>query len=306
MSIVVVGSVAFDSVETPFGKRERVLGGSGNYFSVAASLFTDVQLVGVVGSDFPQEHIDFLDTRRIDTKGLKKTDGKTFHWAGKYGFDLNEAQTLATELNVFADFDPELPEAFKTADTVFLANIDPVLQRKVLEQVKAPRLTAMDTMNFWIEGKNDELKETLNQVDMLLINESEARQLAREHNTVKAARIIQEMGPRTVVIKRGEYGALFFQDEHVFFAPAYPLESVFDPTGAGDTFAAGFLGWIDKQGKHDLETCRQAMLVGSVMASYVVEDFSFDRIRDINIRDIEDRFSAMRRLTTVDGTFNLD
>jgi sugar/nucleoside kinase (ribokinase family) len=306
MSIVVVGSVAFDSIETPFGKRERVLGGSGNYFSVSASLFTDVQLVGVVGADFPQEHIDFLDTRRIDTKGLKRTDGKTFHWSGKYGFDLNEAQTLATELNVFADFDPELPEGFRNADTVFLANIDPELQRSVLEQVKAPRLVAMDTMNFWIEGKNDELRETLSRVNMLLINESEARQLAREHNTVKAARIIQEMGPRTVVIKRGEYGALFFQDEHVFFAPAYPLEDVFDPTGAGDTFAAGFLGWLDKCKKHDLATCRQAMLVGSVMASYVVEDFSFDRIRDLNLRDIEERFTSMRRLTTVDGTFELD
>lgn len=305
MSIVVVGSVAFDTVETPFGKRDRALGGSGNYFSMASSFFTDVGMVGVVGEDFPQDHIAFLNSKNIDTSGLVKSAGKTFHWTGEYGFDLNEAQTLDTQLNVFADFDPKLPEKFQAADTVFLANIDPELQGRVLDQVRDPKVVAMDTMNFWIEGKNAELKKIISRVGILFVNDAEARQLSGEHNIVKAARAIQKMGPSRVVIKRGEYGALFFHDEHVFFSPAFPLDSVFDPTGAGDTFAGGFLGWLDKAGNADTATCKQAMVVGTVMASFVVADFSFDRMRTLSKEDISGRVADMERLSAFTGGIDL-
>jgi len=300
MGLLVVGSVAFDSVKTPFGEADEVLGGSATYFSTSASYFTDVSLVAVVGEDFPKKHIDFLKLRNIDTRGLVTAPGKTFRWKGQYGFDLNEAQTLDTQLNVFETFKPDLPEEYRGADIVFLANIDPDLQREVLTQVKDPKLVALDTMNFWIEGKRDSLVKTLGQVDILFINDSEARQLTGMPNLVKAAREINSMGPRTIVIKRGEYGVLLFHGGSVFSAPAYPLEDVFDPTGAGDTFGGGFMGFIANSMDFSEGTLRQATVMGSVMASYNVEDFSLNRIRDLDYKEIEARFREFKGLSHFD------
>jgi sugar/nucleoside kinase (ribokinase family) len=265
MSLLVVGSVAFDTVETPFGKVEEALGGSALYFSTSASYFTDVNLVAVVGDDFPEDTTDFLASRGVNLDGLQRTSGETFRWKGKYGYDLNEAITLDTQLNVFGDFHPELPEDYRSASHVFLANIDPELQLEVLQQVENPEFVALDTMNFWIEGKKDALLETLSHVDMVVINETEARQLADEANIVQAAHSILEMGPDFIAIKRGEYGALLFTERDTFFAPAYPLEAVFDPTGAGDTFAGGLLGYISQNGHLNPQHLRQAMVVGSCM-----------------------------------------
>src|SRR5688572_12837546 len=236
MSIVVVGSIAFDSVKTPFGQCEAALGGAANYFSLSASFLSDVRLVGVVGEDFPESHLKFLSERGVDVQGVQKKTGRTFHWQGQYGFDLNEPRTIKTDLNVFADFAPELPAHYRDSETVFLANIDPTLQLQVLDQIRRPKLIALDTMNFWIEGKNAELKEAIKRIHILFINESELRQLTKEHNIVKAVRIVQQWGPDTVVVKRGEYGAILFQGVSTFFVPAYPLEDLYDPTGAGDTF----------------------------------------------------------------------
>lgn len=297
MSIVVVGSIAFDSVTTPFGSREHALGGAANYFSLAASFFSTVNLVGVVGEDFPEDHLQYLKSRNVDVKGVKRDFGKTFHWQGKYNFDLNEAQTLKTDLNVFADFAPVLPEDYRHARTVFLANIDPVLQMQVLDQVEKPEIVALDTMNFWIEGKNADLKKVISNVDVLFINESEVRQLAQEHNIVKAAKAMQTLGPKTIVVKRGEYGALLFHHDKSFFCPAFPLEDLFDPTGAGDTFAGGFLGFLDKQKTIDFSTLKTAMSVGTVMASFVIEQFSFDRMRDLQITEIKQRYAQLQNLS---------
>jgi len=297
MTLLVVGSVAFDSVQTPFGKKEKVLGGSANFFSMAASLLTNVQLVGVVGEDFPREHVEFLKGRNIDVSGLEHVPGKTFHWSGKYDFNLNEAHTLDTQLNVFATFSPKLPEAFKKPDHLFLANIDPVLQLNVLEQVQRPKLVALDTMNYWISGKREALLKVLKHVDLLFVNDAEARQLSGEHNVVKAGSAIRKMGPKTVIIKRGEYGALMLEQGHAFYSPAYPLEDVFDPTGAGDTFAGGVMGSLDRWGGLTPETARQSMVVGAVLASYVVEDFSFDRIRSVTLQDVQKRYADLRGFT---------
>lgn len=297
MSLLVVGSVAFDSVETPFGKAEEVLGGSATYFSTSASYFTDVKLVAVVGEDFPDEHVEFLKSREIDVNGLQKASGKTFRWKGRYDFDLNQAHTLDTQLNVFASFKPQIPEEYKDAEYVFLGNIDPVLQLEVLKQVRKPKLVACDTMNFWIEGKPNELKETLKHVDILTINEGEARELAKEPNLVMAAKKILSLGPKTLIIKRGEYGSLMFSDSGIFSAPAYPLESVFDPTGAGDSFAGGFMGYISNTGNVNDGAIRQAIIFGSVMASFNVEDFSLNGMKDLNYKEIEDRFKEFKRLT---------
>jgi len=296
MSLLVVGSVAFDSVKTPFGEADDVLGGSATYFSTSASYFTDVSLVAVVGEDFPEKHVNFLKTRKIDVSGLERTSGKTFRWKGSYGYDLNDAQTLSTELNVFETFRPKLPESHKTADIVFLANIDPDLQRDVLGQVEKPSLVAADTMNFWIEGKKDSLIETLKLVDILLINDAEARQLTGEHSLVKAARKIYGYGPSTVVIKRGEYGVLLFKGKSIFSAPAFPLEDVFDPTGAGDTFAGGFMGYLANTRDFGEAAMRRAVIMGSVMASYNVEDFSLNRIKSLDYREIEARYREFRQL----------
>lgn len=300
MSILVVGSVALDTVETPFGKTDNALGGSAVYFSVSASYFTPVNLVAVIGEDFPQQHIDLLHKHSVDTTGLQKVPGKTFRWKGHYMHDLNQAQTLDTQLNVFANFNPELPEKYKDSDVVFLANIDPVLQRRVLEQVKKPKLVACDTMNFWIESKRDELIKTLAKVDIFVINEGEARQLAKESNLVKAAKKIFSYGPSALVIKRGEYGALFFTKKHIFSAPALPLENVFDPTGAGDTFAGGFMGYLGQCGKLNDCNLRRAMIFGSVMASFNVEDFSLNRLKNLKKPEIRKRFEQFKKLTHFD------
>ena len=301
MSILVVGSVAIDSVETPFGRGENVLGGSATYFATSASFFTGVNLVAVVGEDFPQEHLDFLTSRNIDLTGLSRESGKTFHWKGRYGYDLNEAHTLDTQLNVFQTFRPRIPAQYADTDYLILANIDPHLQLEVLEQVKAPKVTACDTMNFWISSKPEVLKQVIAKVDFLIINEGEARQLTGETNLIKAARAIRDMGAKNLIIKRGEYGVLFFSEGSVFAAPAYPLENVFDPTGAGDTFAGGFVGYLANTGNLSREGIRQAIVYGSVMASFTVEDFSLNRLRTLDYPQIESRYREFKALTHFDS-----
>jgi sugar/nucleoside kinase (ribokinase family) len=298
VSLLVVGSIAFDSVKTPFGAADEVLGGSATYFSTAASYFTSVQLVAVVGDDFPDKHVNFLKSRKIDVSGLQKSEGQTFRWKGEYGFDLNEARTLDTQLNVFETFKPKIPDAYRSSEVVFLANIDPVLQREVLHQIDKPKLVACDTMNFWIGGKRDELIKTLAEVDILLINEAEARELAGEPNLVKAARAVQAMGPKTLIVKRGEYGSVMFSSAGVFSAPAYPLEAVFDPTGAGDSFAGGFMGYLDNVRNFDEASLRQAIIFGSVMASFNVEDFSLNRMKSLDYKEIEGRYREFRKITS--------
>lgn len=300
MSILVVGSVAFDSITTPFGKAERALGGSATYFSVSASFFTPVQLVAVVGEDFTEEEMKAFEGRPIDTSGLSRVPGKTFFWSGEYGFDLNVANTKDTQLNVFADFQPKLPENFRNPDVLFLANIHPDLQLDVLRQAGKPRLVALDTMNYWITSAKPELERVLAEVDLLVINESEVRQLTGESNLLKAARIIHELGPKTLVLKRGEYGVLMITPDSVFTAPAYPLESVFDPTGAGDTFAGGFIGYLTSCSDLTPENYRRGIIYGSVMASFNVESFSLERLRTLDRRQIDQRFRAFRRLTHFD------
>jgi len=300
MSILVVGSVAIDSVETPFGKGENILGGSATYFATSASFFTDVNLVAVIGDDFPQEHLDFLASRNIDLAGLSREAGQTFRWKGRYGFDLNEAHTLDTQLNVFQTFRPRIPAEYADAEYLILANIDPSLQLEVLGQVKRPRVIACDTMNFWISSKPEVLKEVIARVDFLIINEGEARQLTGETNLVKAARTIQGIGARNLIIKRGEYGVLYFSGSSIFAAPAYPLESVFDPTGAGDTFAGGFMGYLANTGNLSDEGIRQAIVYGSVMASFTVEDFSLNRLKTLDYEQIEARYRSFKSLTHFD------
>jgi len=297
LAILAVGSVAFDTVETPFGRAERVLGGSASFFAVAASFFVPVNLVAVVGSDFPEEHLQAFRTRGIDLEGLERMDGKTFHWQGKYSYDLNARDTVCTDLNVFEFFKPKIPERYRRSEEVFLGNIDPVLQREVLDQVEKPRLVACDTMNFWIAGKPQELKRTLERVDVLLLNDAEARQLSGEWNVVKAARAIRALGPKTLVIKKGEHGVLMFGEEGSFAAPAFPLEEVFDPTGAGDSFAGGFVGYLASARERGEEVLRRAVIMGSTLASFCVEAFSLDRLLHLTRPEIDERFRLFRRLT---------
>jgi len=297
MPLLAVGSVALDSVETPFGKREEVLGGSATYFSTCASFFGPVRLVAVVGEDFPDEHVAFLRERGVDLSGLARRPGRTFRWTGRYEFDLNQAHTLDTQLNVFADFRPELPEAYRDSTHVFLGNIDPELQGRVLDQVRSPRFVAADTMNFWISSRRAALLATLGRVDMLFVNDAEVRQLAGEHNVVRAARAVLGLGPRAVVVKRGEYGALCFSGEEVFAASAYPLPELFDPTGAGDSFAGGFMGYLARAGGLDHHTMRRAIVLGGVLASFAVERFSLDRLRSLTPDEIRSRYGDFRRLT---------
>jgi sugar/nucleoside kinase (ribokinase family) len=297
MSLLVVGSVALDSVESPFGRREDALGGSATFFSTAASILGPVQLVGVIGEDFPEEHLSFLRSRGIDLSGLVKSPGKTFRWKGRYSYELNEAQTLDTQLNVFETFSPNIPPAFQKARYVFLGNIDPVLQSRVLDQVERPKLVAADTMNFWIRGKRADLLKTLSRVDLLFVNDAEARELAGESNILKAARAIQRMGPQRVAVKRGEYGAMLVDGENLFASPALPLSEVFDPTGAGDTFAGGFLGFLARQDDLSPTTLRQGLAMGTVMASFTVESFSLDRLRNLTRSDLSGRYTLLRRLT---------
>ncbi len=295
MALLVVGSVALDSLETPFGRREDVLGGSASYFSACASFFGPTRVVAVVGEDFPEEHLGFLASRGVDLAGLARKAGKTFRWRGRYEFDLNTAHTLETQLNVFAAFQPRLPDPYRDSDYVFLGNIDPDLQRAVLDQVRAPRLVACDTMNFWIDSKRESLLATLRRVDLLFVNDAEARQLAGEHNVVKAARRILSFGPRAVVVKRGEYGALFFSGDEVFAASAVPLADVFDPTGAGDSFAGGFMGYLARVRREDLAAMRRAIVLGSVLASFTVEQFGLDRLRTLAPEEIRARYAEARR-----------
>lgn len=297
MSLLVVGTVALDSVKTPFGTVENALGGSATYFSTSASYFTDVRLVAVIGEDFPREHIQFLKSKNVDVRGLQHEKGKTFHWKGEYGYDLNEARTLATDLNVLASFKPVILDDYKNSEVVFLANIDPEIQLDVLRQVRKPALTACDTMNYWISSKPDALKRVLREVNILTINEAEIRQLAGESGLVKAAKKVQAMGPKTIVVKQGSYGALMFNGHSVFSAPAFPLEDVFDPTGAGDTFAGGFIGYLSNTMNFSEDSLRQAVVMGSVMASMNVEDFSLNRLRTLDYREIEQRYREFRKLS---------
>ncbi|PTL80982.1 PfkB family carbohydrate kinase [Vitiosangium sp. GDMCC 1.1324] len=306
MSLLVVGSVALDSVETPFGLKEDVLGGSATYFSTSASFFAPTQIVAVVGEDFPQAHLDFLRARGVDLEGVTREKGRTFRWKGRYGFQLNEAETLDTQLNVFQSFSPRLPEKYRDAQFVFLGNIHPELQSQVVDQVKAPKLVAADTMNFWINGSRPALLKTLKRVNLLFVNDAEARQLSGEHNIVRAARAVLAMGPQRVVVKRGEYGALLFEHDHVFACPAMPLADVFDPTGAGDTFAGGFMGTLATAPRLDNEVLRRAMVMGSVMASFTVEKFSLERLREVSRPEIRARFAEFKRLTHFEDLGPLD
>ncbi|MBU4193866.1 MAG: sugar kinase [Actinobacteria bacterium] len=297
MGVVVVGSVALDSVKTPFGEVADALGGSAVFFSVAASYFTDVAVVAVVGTDFPQRHIDFLKAKGVNTSGLSVESGETFRWAGAYGYDLNDPDTIETRLNVFEGFRPRIPTGLESSDFVFLANIDPELQLAVLDQVERPRLVACDTMNFWIEGKRDELLETMRRVDVMIMNDSECRELADEPNLVKASRAVLEMGPHTVVVKKGEHGALMATRDLFFSAPAFPCESVFDPTGAGDAFAGGFMGHLARSGDTGAANMRRAVIFGAVLASYCVERFSVDGMSSLEPGDIEGRFKALKEVS---------
>ncbi len=301
MSITVVGTVAFDSIQTPFGKAERCIGGSATYFSVAASFFSDVNLVAVIGDDFASEDASIFKGRNINLDGLRRIAGeKTFYWSGEYGFDLNAAKTRETQLNVFAGFKPDLNERQRTADVIFLANAEPNLQMDVLEQCERPRLVALDTMNLWIATARQSLTRILSKVDLVIINEAEVRQYTEEANLVKGARQILALGPRSLIVKRGEYGALMITQEAIFAAPAYPLETVFDPTGAGDTFAGGFLGYLASRREANDREMRRAIIFGSVLASFTVEKFSLDRLREITLRDIQERYQDFRTLTHFD------
>jgi sugar/nucleoside kinase (ribokinase family) len=297
MSLTVVGSVALDTVEIKGKRHDDLLGGSASFFATAASYFSPVQLVAVVGNDFPSAHTEYFASRRIDLAGLERAPGSTFRWSGRYSDDLSSRTTLETHLNVFAEFRPKLPESWRETQWLFLGNIQPALQLDVLEQVKTPRLVAMDTMNLWIEHEPAALAKVLAKVDLLLINDEEARQLSKEHNLPRAARAIRAMGPKTVIVKRGDSGALLFHEHGVFAAPAYPLEEVVDPTGAGDTFAGGFMGYLSKARDLSPQAVRQAMFYGSVMASFCVEALSLDRMRGLTPGEIEGRYRAFRDLT---------
>ncbi len=295
--VLIVGSVALDSIETPFGKVERAVGGAGTYAAVAASLLAPVRLVGVIGDDFPQEALDLLAARGVDLAGVERiAGGKSFHWAGRYSFDMNSRDTLATDLNVFADFDPRLPEEYRDSPYVFLANIQPALQLAVLDQIRSPRLVMCDTMNFWIEGAREELAAVLARVDLALLNDAEARQLTGCPNLARAAERVLAMGPRYVVIKKGEYGASLVSHAGHFSLPCYPLPDVRDPTGAGDSFAGGLIGFMAWLEATDEATLRQALACGTVLASACVEDFSLTRLQELTVDELYARYEALRAM----------
>ncbi|MCI0693771.1 PfkB family carbohydrate kinase [candidate division KSB1 bacterium] len=297
MSLLVIGSLGLDTVETPFGTVENAIGGTAVYCSVSASHFTQVNLVGVIGEDFPSTEIAFLRSRGIDLDGLEIKPGKSFSWGGRYGFDLNSRDTLFTHLNVFETFNPRIPEKYRDTPFIFLGNIGPDLQLSVLEQISKPQLVALDTMNYWIERTPAELARVLKRVDVLLVNDSEMRQLSGEHNLLKAARQVRAMGPKIIVVKKGEHGAIMITDGRFFYAPAFPLENVFDPTGAGDTFAGGFMGYLTKCRRIDEAALRQAIIYGSTFASFVVEDFSIGRLRHLREDEIRTRFINFHEMT---------
>lgn len=296
MALLVVGSVALDSVETPFGKAEEVLGGSATFFSAAASLLTPVQLVGIVGDDYPVEKLKPLEKRGVDLAGLERASGRSFRWRGRYRHDLNVAETLETHLGVFSNFSPKIPAQFRKAPFVFLGNIDPRLQLDVLNQVDRPKLVACDTMNFWIESRRPDLLKLLEHVDCITLNDGEARQLTEQNNLVKAAKWIMKKGPTLVIIKKGEHGAFMFSGDTVFFAPAYPLEEVFDPTGAGDAFAGGFMGYLAKSGDLSDGNLRRAVIYGSAMGSFAVEKFSIQRLLEVDDKQLASRVADFRKL----------
>jgi sugar/nucleoside kinase (ribokinase family) len=298
--LLVVGAVAFDSVRTPHGQAENILGGAATYFSVAASWFAPVRVVAVVGDDFGEEHLRVFQDRGVDTAGLVRAPGRTFRWSGEYVGDMNEARTLETHLNVFEQFSPKIPGSYLDSEFVFLGNIDPVLQLHVRRQLPKARLAALDSMNYWIKGKPEELKKALAEVDILVINETEARMLSGISNLNRAAEVIQEMGPRTLVIKRGEHGAVLFSEGGIFFAPAFPLAEVHDPTGAGDSFAGGFMGHLAKTGELSDAQLRRAVIYGSVMASYAVEEFGLARLLRLSPEEIEARYREFKKLTHFD------
>jgi sugar/nucleoside kinase (ribokinase family) len=307
LSIVVVGSVAFDSLKTPYGVREKVLGGAATYFSLSASYFTDVRVVGVVGEDFTAEHEAVMNKRGVDTRGIQHADGKTFFWKGEYGDNVNEAKTLQTDLNVFASFQPQLPAEYLNSEFLFLANIDPVLQAKVRDAMPKAKLVGGDTMNYWINDHRQNLGEMLKRVDVLLINDTEAKMLAGDSSLPRAANKVLALGPKALVIKHGEYGAtIFFRDgqfaggHHPFRAPALPLEEVHDPTGAGDSFAGGFMGYIASQGEVTRNVLKHAMFYGSVMGSFSVEKFGTERLQSLTREEIDQRFNVFRELTHLD------
>ena len=299
MSLLVVGSVALDSIFTPFGETADALGGSAVYFSVAGSLLHPVQVVGVVGGDYPVHELEALATRGIDWSGVERADGESFRWKGKYSYDLQSRETLETRLGVFAQFQPKIPEAFRAAEYVFLGNIDPELQIGVLEQVKRPKLVVCDTMNYWIQGKREQLLELLARVDLLMVNDSEARELSGDWNIHRAGRWILRQGPGRVVIKQGEYGALLIEPTRTFYVPAFPLETVFDPTGAGDAFAGGFMAYLARTGSLSEDNLRRAMVYGAAMGSYAVEQFGIRAFERITLAEVETRVRAFQDLTHV-------
>jgi sugar/nucleoside kinase (ribokinase family) len=297
MSVLVVGTVAFDSIETPFGSAERILGGSASYFALAASFFAPVRIVGVIGEDFPQDYLDIFTQRKIDIEGIQRAQGDTFHWRGRYHEDINLRDTIELHLNVLAGFEANLPQSYRDAEYVFLGNIDPNIQMDVLRQIRRLKLVVLDTMDHWIRENQPELKKVLERIEILVVNDSEARLLSGYDNIVKAARAILKMGPKMVLIKRGEYGVLQFSDSSMFATPAYPLEEVFDPTGAGDSFAGGFLGQLARSGDQSQGGLRRAIVYGSVVASFTVEDFGVKRLTDVSLAEIEERYQRFVQLT---------
>ncbi len=299
LRLVSLGTMALDSIKTPFGSVKSALGGSGTYFSLAASFFTKCGIISVVGGDFPREHLDFLASRGVDLGGVEIAGGKTFHWEGSYELDMNAAKTLRTDLNVLSTFKPKVPKKYVGCDFLFLANIDPVLQLEVLDEIK-PKYSLCDTMNYWIDSKKNKLTEVFERVDGIIINEEEARQYCGTPNLIKAGKILSELGDGKVIIKKGEHGALFFSGDEVFAAPGYPTANVVDPTGAGDSFAGGTLGHLAKHGVFDSESVRKSIICGSVIASYVVEGFSIDGIKDKSLQDVQDRYDIFRKIVAFD------
>jgi sugar/nucleoside kinase (ribokinase family) len=299
LPLVALGTVALDTVETPFGRVEKALGGSGTYFGLAASFFTECGIVSVVGADFPKKHLDYLEGKGIDVAGVERTDGKTFHWEGRYEHDMNAAETVKTELNVLESFDPKVPKEYRKCRFLFLANIDPVLQLKVLDEVR-PEFSLCDTMNYWIDSKRSELTEVFKRVDGIIVNEGEAREYCDTPNLIKAGHMLTEVGGGKVIIKKGEHGALFFHGDEFFAAPGYPIPNVVDPTGAGDSFAGGTIGHLAKHGSFETADIKKSMVYGSVVASYVVEGFSIDAIKDRTESDIQARYETFREIVAFD------
>ncbi len=297
MSVLVVGSIGLDTITTPFGKEKNILGGSAIYSAISAKVFSEVNLVAVVGKDFPRKYINLLKKKGVDLKGLRKEQGKTFRWEGEYGWDFSNPRTISTDLNVFAKFDPEIPSAYQKSEYVFLANIDPQIQAKVLNQVSRPKIVACDTMNYWIENKLKALLKLLRRVDIFLLNESEAKELTQEVNLIKAGKKVLKLGPRIVIIKKGEHGVLLFAQKHVFVTPAYLLESVYDPTGAGDTFAGGFIGYLAKCQRLNQQALREAVVYGTIMATFAVEDFSLRRLKSVSFVDVRKRLKEFKKFT---------